>query len=96
MLASAGAESWMPSPVPCTCLLHWLGHAAHTDASHGAQCGDAVSLLLQVVERPPQDDVPLAALAFKIMSDPFVGTLTFCRVYSGIMEVRVPATLTVG
>src|SRR5207344_690772 len=34
-------------------------------------------------ERPAQDDAPFAALAFKIMTDPFVGTLSFFRVYSG-------------
>lgn len=32
------------------------------------------------------DDAPLAALAFKIMADPFVGKLTFFRVYSGVLE----------
>ena len=35
------------------------------------------------VERTPIDDEPFAALAFKIMTDPFVGRLTFFRVYSG-------------
>ena len=35
------------------------------------------------VERPPDDDAPFAALAFKIMSDPYVGKLTYFRVYSG-------------
>ncbi|HEY6356686.1 MAG TPA: elongation factor G, partial [Vicinamibacterales bacterium] len=35
--------------------------------------------------RPATDDAPLAALAFKIMTDPFVGQLTFIRVYSGVM-----------
>ncbi len=34
-------------------------------------------------ERPPKDDAPFSALAFKIMTDPFVGTLSFFRVYSG-------------
>jgi elongation factor G len=34
-------------------------------------------------ERPAKDDAPFSALAFKIMSDPFVGTLSFFRVYSG-------------
>ncbi|HEU4342977.1 MAG TPA: elongation factor G [Candidatus Binatia bacterium] len=34
-------------------------------------------------ERPAKDDAPFSALAFKIMTDPFVGTLTFFRVYSG-------------
>ena len=36
-------------------------------------------------ERRPDDNQPLAALAFKIMNDPFVGSLTFCRIYSGTM-----------
>ena len=35
------------------------------------------------VERHPSDDQPFAALAFKVMTDPFVGRLTFFRVYSG-------------
>jgi elongation factor G len=35
------------------------------------------------VERPPSDDAPFAALAFKVMTDPFVGKLTYFRVYSG-------------
>ncbi|MGE4351354.1 MAG: elongation factor G [Bdellovibrionales bacterium] len=36
--------------------------------------------------REPTDSAPLSALAFKIMTDPFVGSLTFTRVYSGIIE----------
>jgi elongation factor G len=36
--------------------------------------------------RPPTDDAPFSALAFKIMNDPFVGTLTFARIYSGTLE----------
>ncbi|MBI2210890.1 MAG: elongation factor G [Deltaproteobacteria bacterium] len=36
-------------------------------------------------ERPPKDEAPFSALAFKIMTDPFVGTLTFFRVYSGAL-----------
>jgi len=36
--------------------------------------------------REPRDDEPFAALAFKIMSDPFVGKLTYMRVYSGTLE----------
>jgi elongation factor G len=39
-----------------------------------------------VVERPADDEAPFAALAFKIATDPFVGTLTFFRVYSGKLE----------
>ena len=37
-------------------------------------------------ERPPNDDAPFAALAFKIATDPFVGNLTFFRVYSGVLN----------
>jgi elongation factor G len=37
------------------------------------------------ITRPAEDTAPLSALAFKIMTDPFVGQLTFIRVYSGVM-----------
>jgi len=37
------------------------------------------------VVRLPNDKEPLALLAFKIMDDPFVGTITFCRIYSGTL-----------
>ena len=40
----------------------------------------------EVVERKPSDDEPFAALAFKIMSDPHVGKLTYFRVYSGTLS----------
>jgi elongation factor G len=40
----------------------------------------------QEVERKASDDEPLSVLAFKIMDDPFVGSLTFCRIYSGKLE----------
>ena len=36
--------------------------------------------------RAPSDDAPFSALAFKIMNDPFVGSLTFARIYSGTIE----------
>ena len=39
------------------------------------------------IERRASDDEPLAALAFKIMTDPYVGTLGFIRVYSGVLRV---------
>ena len=35
--------------------------------------------------RPPTDDAPFSALAFKVMNDPFVGSLTFIRIYSGVL-----------
>ncbi|SFD20860.1 elongation factor G [Pseudoalteromonas denitrificans] len=37
-------------------------------------------------ERPADDNAPFSALAFKIATDPFVGTLTFFRVYSGVVK----------
>ncbi len=40
----------------------------------------------QEVVRYASDDEPLSILAFKIMDDPFVGSLTFCRIYSGKLE----------
>jgi elongation factor G len=45
--------------------------------------------------RPASDDAPFAALAFKIMTDPFVGSLTFARVYSGVLEAGSYAQNTV-
>ena len=38
------------------------------------------------IERISSDDEPFSALAFKIMNDPFVGSLTFVRIYSGVLE----------
>jgi elongation factor G len=40
----------------------------------------------QTAERPSDDEAPFAALAFKIATDPFVGSLTFFRVYSGVLK----------
>ncbi len=40
----------------------------------------------QPAERHPSDDEPLSALAFKLMTDPYVGQLTFIRVYSGTLK----------
>ena len=39
--------------------------------------------------RESSDDEPFAALAFKVMTDPFVGSLTFARIYSGVVETGV-------
>ena len=38
------------------------------------------------IARRADDDMPFSALAFKIMNDPFVGTLTFTRIYSGVLN----------
>jgi elongation factor G len=48
------------------------GHLPHHDETHA--------------ERKASDEEPFAALAFKIMTDPYVGRLTFFRVYSGVLE----------
>ncbi|ELW9008170.1 elongation factor G, partial [Campylobacter upsaliensis] len=40
----------------------------------------------EVIEKHSSDDEPFAALAFKVMTDPFVGKLTFFRVYSGTLS----------
>ena len=41
------------------------------------------------IERPASDNAPFSALVFKIMTDPFVGQLTFIRVYSGVLTSGV-------
>ncbi|MFH0242864.1 elongation factor G [Streptomyces sp. HK10] len=48
--------------------------------------GQAPSDADEVIKRKPSDEEPLAALAFKIASDPHLGKLTFIRVYSGRLE----------
>lgn len=40
----------------------------------------------EIIERPSSDDEPFAALAFKIVADPFVGKLAYARVYSGVLR----------
>ena len=52
----------------------------------GAVQGHAVGNVEQIVEREPDEDAPLATLAFKIMSDPHLGKLTYLRVYSGTLR----------
>ena len=47
------------------------------------------------MNRELNDEAPFSALAFKIMNDPFVGSLTFCRVYSGIVETGTTVLNTV-
>ncbi len=44
------------------------------------------------IVRKSDDEQPFSALAFKIMNDPFVGTLTFCRIYSGVLEAGTQVT----
>ncbi|POF31572.1 elongation factor G [Roseibium marinum] len=47
------------------------------------------------VDRRPSDEEPLSLLAFKIANDPFVGSLTFCRIYSGVLNKGVSLLNTV-
>jgi elongation factor G len=47
------------------------------------------------IARKSSDDEPLSMLAFKIMNDPFVGSLTFCRIYSGVLNKGVSLLNTV-
>jgi elongation factor G len=46
---------------------------------------DEETEITELIRKPDPDD-PFAALAFKVMSDPYVGTLTFARIYSGTIE----------
>jgi elongation factor G len=47
------------------------------------------------ISRKSSDEEPLSMLAFKIMNDPFVGSLTFCRIYSGVLKKGVSLENTV-
>lgn len=62
---------YLPSPVDVPAI---VGHI-----DDGSEEG-------KPAERHPDDDEPFSALAFKIATDPFVGTLTFFRVYSGVIS----------
>ena len=62
-------------------VVDYLPNPVDVDAIRGVKAGSDVE-----VARHNSDDEPFAALAFKIMNDPFVGSLTFIRVYSGVLE----------
>ncbi|UUX48654.1 elongation factor G [Nisaea acidiphila] len=47
------------------------------------------------IQRNPSDEEPFAGLAFKVMNDPFVGSLTFVRIYSGVLETGTSVMNTV-
>ncbi|MCY4473447.1 MAG: elongation factor G [Kistimonas sp.] len=63
---------YMPSPLEVAAIEGVVGETAE---------GESV-----VEQRVADDDAPFSALAFKIATDPFVGTLTFARVYSGVAK----------
>ena len=61
-------------------VIEYLPSPEEVPAIKGVKAGSD-----EVVERHAGDEEPFAALAFKIMTDPFVGSLTFVRVYSGVL-----------
>jgi elongation factor G len=63
-------------------IVRYLPSPVDVDAIEGHKMGNEDV----VVARRPSEDEPFAGLAFKIMSDPHLGKLTFVRVYSGVLE----------
>lgn len=61
-------------------VIEYLPSPAEVPAIKGTAVGSE-----SPIERHSDDEEPFSALAFKIMTDPFVGTLTFVRVYSGVL-----------
>lgn len=61
-------------------VIEYLPSPAEVPAIKGTAVGSE-----SPIERHSNDEEPFSALAFKIMTDPFVGTLTFVRVYSGVL-----------
>ncbi|MEW1861541.1 elongation factor G [Streptomyces sp. NBC_00669] len=92
-LASKGsADSVTVTPVFCgtafknkgvqpllDAVVRYLPSPLDVEAIEGHAVGDAD----EIIKRKPSDDEPFSGLAFKIMSDPHLGKLTFVRVYSG-------------
>jgi elongation factor G len=72
-------------------VVDYLPSPVDVPAIRGVKAGD------EEVEvfRKSSDDEPFSSLAFKIMNDPFVGSLTFVRVYSGVLESGTYVTNTV-
>src|SRR5262249_12607284 len=62
-------------------VVHWMPSPLDRGEIKGVNMDTGEPLSI-----PPSDDAPLAALAFKIMTDPYVGRLTFDRVYAGTLK----------
>ncbi len=62
-------------------VIHYLPSPTEVPPIRGLKAGTD-----EEIERVSSDDEPFSALAFKIMSDPFVGSLTFIRIYSGVVN----------
>ncbi|MFD5321058.1 elongation factor G [Streptomyces sp. NPDC127098] len=93
-LASTGTDASTVTPVFCGTAFKNKGVQPLLDAvvrylpsplDVEAIEGQAVRNPDEVIRRKPSEDEPLAALAFKIASDPHLGKLTFIRVYSGVL-----------
>lgn len=67
------------------CLLDAVLHYLPSPADIGEVKGTLPHSSAEAV-RPARDDAPFSGLAFKVMTDPFVGRLTFVRVYSGVLS----------
>lgn len=63
-------------------VVEYLPSPTDVGAVHGVDIDDQE----KEDSRLPEDDAPFSALAFKIMNDPFVGSLTFARIYSGTLQ----------
>jgi elongation factor G len=63
-------------------VVRYLPSPLDIEAVEGHKVGDEDT----VVARKPSEDEPFSALAFKIMSDPHLGKLTYLRIYSGVLE----------
>ncbi|HEY8111337.1 MAG TPA: elongation factor G [Actinomycetes bacterium] len=67
-------------------MLDAIVHFLPSPLDVGAITGHAVNNEDEPIEREPDPEAPLSALAFKIMSDPHLGKLTYLRVYSGTLR----------
>ncbi len=67
-------------------MLDAIVHYLPSPLDVGAITGHAVNNEEELIEREPDPEAPLSALAFKIMSDPHLGKLTYLRVYSGTLK----------
>ncbi|MBB0243923.1 elongation factor G [Streptomyces alkaliphilus] len=94
-LASTGADGATITPVFCgtafknkgvqpllDAVVRYLPSPLDVEAIEGQDVKDSE----KVIARKPSEDEPMSALAFKIMSDPHLGKLTFIRIYSGVLE----------
>lgn len=62
-------------------VVNWMPSPLDRGSIHAINIQTGEQMLIE-----PKDDAPLSILAFKIMSDPYVGRLTFCRIYSGTLK----------